>query len=100
MHAAPVNAAYDHSKVLVFGLPAEQLGNDLLRTLLSFGFAALPMCDSVGFVEALDATPGEGSAFNHFAGHEALVPQVLARLYLELFAPLLANASHNTPPVL
>jgi hypothetical protein len=72
-------------------LLVDELGENFLRALQAFGLfgeaphpslllgaafqafyvATLPMCGSVGFVEPLNATPGEGSNFYRFSGHRA-----------------------------
>jgi hypothetical protein len=46
----------------------KELREYFLRALQAFRFAALPVQGCVGVVEALDATPGEGSDFYRFAG--------------------------------
>jgi hypothetical protein len=66
-HPTPIYRSHDGRKVVAVSLLVKELGEDLLRTLQPFRFAALPMHDRVSIILPLDAVPGKGTDFYRFA---------------------------------
>ena len=67
-HPAPIHRSHDGCEVFAVGFLVKQLGEDLLRALQAFRFAALPMRDRIRAIQPLNAAPGKGADLYCFAG--------------------------------